>query len=135
MNLRNQSSRRTTPAVKQKNDPQHNALVTKLVPTLVRCGEREGFFHLPVCDVCHKPVLDFESANVVVKDSSLSAGLKPLESLGFVGDTEFFRVPGIAVAVHLDCDRGEFKPWVRATSVFCCDQRSPIEKLGFAVGS
>lgn len=120
--MRTSSSRK--PAVRVKTKVHQEA--TKLIPVLVRRGEHEGFFHVPVCEVCHKPVLDFEAGNVVVKgwDS------KPLESLGTVGDTEFLRTPGDAFVVHFECDRHEWKPWVRLSSVFHLDQRSPAEKLG-----
>jgi hypothetical protein len=86
------------------------------------------------CAICHKTILDFEAANVVVRGWHPSADSQPTESLGSVKGTEFFRIPGVAIAVHFECDKQEWKPWVRLSSVFSKDQRHPLEKVGFAVG-
>ena len=107
---------------------------TQLVPVLLRRWERETFFHVPVCHVCHEPIIDFEAANVVVIGLDLSASQK---SLGTLDGAELIRLPGTAVVVHFNCDKHEWTPWVRSSSVFCHDQRGPIEKLGWTgvVGS
>jgi hypothetical protein len=102
---------------------------TRLVPVLLRRGKHEGFFHAPACTVCHKPVLDFEAANVVVVGFDPDG---PKESLGTIDGAEAFRLPGTAVVVHFDCDQERWTPWVRSSSVFSKDQRSPIEKLGWS---
>jgi len=109
---------------------------TQLIPVLLRRGEHEAFYHVATCGICGKPIIDFEAANVVVVGSD-SAPQESLESLGTVDGAEIFRLGGIAVAVHLTCDKDGFTPWVRATSVFSRDQRGPIEKLGWTgvVGS
>jgi hypothetical protein len=116
----------------QLSTPLYEIPATQLTPVLLRRGDHESFYHLPTCHVCHKPVVDFEAANVVVVGSEPSA---PQESLGRVDDAEMFRLPGAAVVVHLECDEPGWMPWVRASSVFCRDQRGPIEKLyGWTVG-
>ena len=94
---------------------------TQLVPVLLRRGEREEFFHVPLCHVCHEPVLDFEKANVVVIGHDWTTD--SLESLGTLDGAEVSRLPGTAVVVHIACDQREWKPWIPATSVFCQDQR------------
>jgi hypothetical protein len=101
---------------------------TQLIPVLLRRGEREEIYFLPVCAVCGEPIRDFEEANVVTMGHESVA---PLESLGALGEGEAFRLSGTAVVVHFGCDRHKWVPWIRATSVFCRDQRSPIEKLGW----
>jgi hypothetical protein len=78
--------------------------------------------------VCGEPIRDFEEANVVTVGHESSA---PLESLGALGDGEAFRLSGTAVVVHFGCDQHKWVPWVRSSSVFCKDQRGPIEKLGW----
>jgi hypothetical protein len=109
---------------------------TQLVPVLLRRGEREEFFHLPLCHVCHEPILDFDEANVCVIGFDLTAPQGSLEPLGTLDGAKMFRLPGTAVVVHFGCDEHEWKPWVRSSSVFSRDQRSPIEKLGWSgVGS
>src|SRR6267142_6549516 len=90
---------------------------TQLIPVLLRRGEREEFFHVPLCHTCHKPVLDFEEANVVVIGHNWTTD--SLESLGTLDGAEVSRLPGTAVVVHIACDQREWKPWIRATSVFC----------------
>ena len=101
---------------------------TQLIPVLLRRGEREEIYFLPVCAVCGEAIRDFEEANVVTMGHKSVA---PLESLGALGEGEAFRLSGTAVVVHFGCDRHKWVPWVRATSVFCKDQRGPIEKLGW----
>jgi hypothetical protein len=101
---------------------------TQLVPVLLKRGDRETFFHVPTCYVCSKPIIDFEAANVVVLDSKVS-NPKSLESLGTIDGAEMLRLPGRAVAVHFGCDQHGWTPWIRSSSVFCRDQRGPIEKL------
>src|ERR1700693_403043 len=93
---------------------------TQLIPVLLRRGEREEFFHVPICHACHEPVLDFEEANVVVIGHDWTDCLESLETLD---GAELSRLPGTAVVVHIACDQREWKPWIRATSVFCQDQR------------
>jgi hypothetical protein len=121
-------------SIKRKINCRVTKSGTVLVPVLVRNKGHEGFFYLPTCTICNKPILDFESANVVVQGWHPSPDSQPTESLGSVKGTEFFRVPGVAIAVHFECDKQEWKPWVRLSSVFSQDQRQPIEKVGFAVG-
>jgi hypothetical protein len=125
------SSARPPVVVNKKISPRVTNSSTRLVPVRVRRVGHEGFFYVPVCDVCQKPILNFEEANVVVKGWKPSAESRPAESLGSVDGTEFFRVPGVAVAVHFECDRHEWKPWVRLSSVFGRDQRHPLEKMGW----
>jgi len=121
-------------SIQQKLIRRATKSATELVPVLVRRKGHEGFFYLPTCAICNKPILDFESANVVVQGWHPSPDLPPTESLGSVKGTEFFRVPGVAIAVHFECDKQEWRPWVRLSSVFSQDQRHPLEKVGFAVG-
>jgi hypothetical protein len=102
------------------------SIATQLVPVLLRRGEREEFFHVPLCHVCRKPILDFELANVVVFGNERE---EAPEILGTVDGAQVSRIPGVAVVVHLDCDQKNWKPWVRASSVFCSDQRGPLDKV------
>jgi hypothetical protein len=132
--VRTQSLRKSAVRVNQKRNPQSIKLATQLIPVLVRREGHEGIYHIPVCDICHEPITDFESANIVVKGWKPASESQPLESLGSVGDTEFFKMPGVAIAVHFKCDQHKWTPWIRLSSVFRLDQRSSIEKLGFAVG-
>ncbi len=128
----NKNNVRVSPAFrKSKQQSSHpTPAATQLVPVLLRRGDRETFFYVPVCHVCRKPITDFEAANV-----AKNFDITPTESLGVVDGAEMLRLPGTAIAVHLDCDRDSWKPWVRATSVFSRDQRSPVEKAGWtAVG-
>ena len=108
-------------AVKTEAKKRSSQLGTQLIPVLLRRGEREEFFHVPLCHACHKPVLDFEEANVVVIGHNWTTD--SLESLGTLDGAEVSRLPGTAVVVHIACDQREWKPWIRATSVFCQDQR------------
>lgn len=103
-----------------------------LVPVLVRRGEHESLLHVPECAVCHKPIVDFDSGNLV------TVGLgdaKPVESLGRIGDAEILRLHGAAIAVCFGCDQRGWKPWNRLSSVFSRDQRHPAERLGFSVAA
>jgi hypothetical protein len=133
--LNNQSVRNSAAPVKPKKQLSSRSIpktpiATQLVPVLLRRGDQESFYHLPLCHMCHKPILDFEEANVVV----LGFESAPQELLGTLDGAELFRVPGRAVVVHFACDQG-WMPWVRASSVFCRDQRGPIEKFcGWTVG-
>ena len=102
------------------------SIATQLVPVLLRRGDREGFFHVPLCHVCRKPILDFEVANVVVFGSDRE---EAPETLGMVDGAEVSRLPGVAVVVHCACDQKKWKPWIRASSVFCSNQRDPIDKV------
>jgi hypothetical protein len=101
---------------------------TQLIPVLLRRGQREEIYWLPTCAVCGEPIRDFEEANVVTIGHDSGA---TLESLGALGGGEAFRLSGTAVVVHFGCDRHKWVPWVRSSSVFCKDQRGPIEKLGW----
>jgi hypothetical protein len=137
--LDNQTVRNSAVPVKRKKQLSSRSIPktpieTQLVPVLLRRGDRETFFHVPLCHVCHQPIIDFEAANVVVVGSDLYT---PQESLGTVDGAELFRLPGTAVVVHFGCDQHGWTPWVRSSSVFCRDQRGPIEKLGWTgvVGS
>ncbi len=131
--LNNPIVRSNTSRVKLKRKPTSKSvpktsIATQLIPVLLRRGEREEIYYLPVCGVCGEPIRDFEEANVSTVGSESDA---PLESLGTLGDGEAFRLPGTAVVVHFNCDRPKWMPWVRSSSVFRRDQRGPIEKLGW----
>jgi hypothetical protein len=135
--LNNQTVRSSAARVKSKKQSFSDSApeiptATRLIPALLCRGDHESFYHLPTCGICGKPIVDFDQANVVVVGSALTDD--PQESLGTVDGAELFRLPGKAVVVHFGCDQG-WTPWVRATSVFCKDQRGPIEKLGWRVGS
>jgi hypothetical protein len=121
-------------SVKGKKPTKVNLQGTQMASVLLRRNGREEFYHLPLCGVCHAPIVDFEQANVVVVGSEIGEPRESLEPLGKIGNAEFFRLPGTAIAVHFKCDQG-WMPWVRASSVFCKDQRGPLERLGWVVGS
>lgn len=115
---------------KRKSIPTKPTLT--LVPVLLKRGNRQEFFHCPECAICGKPILDFETGNLITV--GLGDG-KPLESLGKVGNAEALRLPGGAIAVCFACDEDEWKPWNRLSSIFSRDQRHPAEKVGFSVAA
>ena len=130
-NLTIQTVKKTTSTFKSKRKVASQivpktSIATQLVPVLLRRGDREEFFHVPMCHVCQKPILDFEAANMVVFGSD---GEEAPEILGTVDGAEVYRLPGVGVMVHHDCDQKKWKPWLRASSVFCSNQRGPIDKL------
>ena len=125
--MRTSALRNSSVLVKDQNPRKRpRSIATRLIPVQVRRTNHSGLYFLPTCGICSEPIRDFESANVVVRGWRHSRNLEPL---GKVGNTEFFRHPGEAIVVHFECDRREFKPWIRASSVFSRDQRHPFEKL------
>ena len=103
-----------------------------LVPVILKRGDRQEFFHVPECAVCHKPILNFDEGNLI----TVGLGdMVPGKSLGTIGDAEIIRLPGVAIAVCFGCDEHGWKPWNRLSSIFSRDQRHPAEKLGFGVAA
>jgi hypothetical protein len=130
MKLNNPTLNNSAVSVNPQEQPLDSLQIppaTELVPILLRREDRETFFHVPLCHFCRKPVLNFEEANVVV----LGFENTPQEYLGTIDDAEFFRLPGVAVVLHFKCDQSGSVPWIRSSSIFCKDQRGPIEKLGW----
>ena len=111
-NLQNQSSFR-----------KYFKSASTLVPVLLRRPGSEGIGFRPLCAICGEVIIDLEAANVITIDDP-DAPSEPLNSLGNVDGVEVLELPGVAVAVHFECDRSEFKPWTRASRVFRLDQRS-----------
>jgi hypothetical protein len=118
-NLQNQSAFR-----------KYFELLPALVPVLLRRRGSESVAYRPVCPICGEVVVDLEAANVITIDDPDTSS-EPLNSLGSVDGVEVLELPGIAVAVHFECDRSEFKPWTRASCVFRLDQRSLAQLAGF----
>jgi hypothetical protein len=118
-NLQNQSSFR-----------KHFELVPTLVPVLLREMGSESVAIRPICPVCGEVITDLKAANVIIIDDPGTSS-EPLMSLGKVDGVEVLELPGIAVAVHFECDRSEFKPWTRASRVFRLDQSSLAQLAGF----
>ena len=124
MNLR---LNRTSLDVKEKESGSQ--ITTELIPVLLKRKNREEIVFLPVCAICGEAITDLESANVATVGFESSV---PPESLGPIGDSEGFRLPGVARVFHFECDQRGLVPWIRASAIFSRDQRHPLEKLGWS---
>ena len=87
-------------------------------------GTEDQLVFLSLCCVCHKPITDFDEANLIVCASVDEDWALP--RIGSIGNSPLHRIPGDVYAVHLACEGasilGRRKPWARLSNIIKADQ-------------